>query len=111
MQCVWLYLMQTLKVHCTRTFLYEVTTFPSSGCSYPDPSKGYFFLICMPTKELLTLLSHYYTLSYFTLIWSWVIIVHKCLDHGGTLKQCLYCASVYVELACMHLLSFLETDC
>src|SRR5579863_5014513 len=110
MQCAWSHLMRTLKAHCTRTFLCEVTTFPSSGRSYPDPSKRYFFLIFMPTKELPTLLSHYCALSYFALMQSWVIIVHKCLDHRRTLKQCLYCASVYVEIACMHLLSLLETD-
>src|SRR5579863_6638811 len=111
MQCAWSHLMQTLKACCTRTFLCEVTTFPSSGCSYPDPSKGYFFLICMPTKELPTLLSHYCALSYFALMQLRVITVHKCLDHEGILKQCLYCASAYVEIACMHLLSFPETDC
>ena len=67
-------------------------------------------IVCIPTKELLTLLSYCYALFLFALMHSWVLIVHKRLDHGGMLKQCLHYTSVSVDTAHMCLLSQPETD-
>ena len=66
-------------------------------------------IVCMPTKELLTLLSHCYALFLFALMHSWVLIVHKHLDRRGTLKQHLYYTSTSVDTAHMCVMSKART--